>query len=142
MFWSLLQRNVISLQQLNDLLLNQFKEVARIKELWNSVQTYLEYKKKWKFYYAWFTMYILNKKVKNIILENFSGTSLNVNDIFSEEVQEPNIEDDMASIKSMLPLEDIQEKIEIKSKKVIFDKQSAIIHTNDDKLALILNVNK
>lgn len=39
--------------------------------LWVRIQNYLDYKKKWKFYYAWFTLYIQNKKLKNKILDNF-----------------------------------------------------------------------
>ena len=42
---------------------------------------YLDYKKKWKFYYAFFTFYILNKKVTNRILENFAGDNVNENNI-------------------------------------------------------------
>lgn len=87
-------------------------------------------------------MYIINKKVKNRVLENFTGTNVNENDIFSEEVQEANVEEDIVSLRSDLLVEEVAEKIEIKNKKLIFDKKSAIILTNDDKLALILNVNK
>ena len=43
-------------------------------------------------------MYILNKKIKNRILENFSAMTVNENDIFSEELQEANADDDMASL--------------------------------------------
>lgn len=46
-------------------------------------------------------MYVLNKKIKNRVLENFAGTSVNENDIFSEEIQEANNEDDIASIPSV-----------------------------------------
>ena len=97
-FWALLSKNIISLKELNDLLYLQFEEVEKVKALWITITFYLDYKKKWKFYYAFFTYYILNKKVSNRILENFSGVNVNENDIFSEEVQETNLEDEVASI--------------------------------------------
>ena len=47
---------------------------------------FLVYKKKWKFYYAWYYLYILNKKIKMNFIEMFSGTNVNENEIFSEEI--------------------------------------------------------
>lgn len=64
----------------------QFDRIDITKDLWISITSYLDYKKKWKFYYAWFTLYILNKKIKNRILDNFQGLQVNENDIFSEEI--------------------------------------------------------
>jgi hypothetical protein len=106
-FWATLQKHTISYRELNSMLRSQFDEIERIKQLWISVHSYLDYKKKWKFYYAWFTMYILNKKIKNRILENFSGTSVNENDIFSEEMHEGNIEDDLASLPSAIQVDEV-----------------------------------
>ncbi len=47
---------------------------------------FLNFRKKWTFYYAWYQLYILNKKVKMYILEKFLSTKINENDIFSEEL--------------------------------------------------------
>ncbi|CAD8103477.1 unnamed protein product [Paramecium sonneborni] len=141
-FWKCLQKEVIDLQELDDLLKSQFEKIEQTNNLWVQIQNYLDFKKKWKFYYAWFTLYIQNKKLKNKILDNFQGLSVNENDIFSEEVQENNLEEDIASVKSDQEQKIDIEKIDIKSKKIIFDKKACIIQTTDDPDALIIKVNK
>ncbi|CAD8070191.1 unnamed protein product [Paramecium primaurelia] len=141
-FWKCLQKEVIDLQELDELLKSQFEKIEQTNNLWVQIQNYLDFKKKWKFYYAWFTLYIQNKKLKNKILDNFQGLSVNENDIFSEEVQENNLEEDIASVKSDQEQKLDMDKIDIKSKKIIFDKKACIIQTTDDPDALIIKVNK
>ncbi|CAD8090150.1 unnamed protein product [Paramecium sonneborni] len=141
-FWKCLQKEVIDLKELDDMLKSQFEKIEQTNNLWVQIQNYLDFKKKWKFYYAWFTLYIQNKKLKNKILDNFQGLSVNENDIFSEEVQENNLEEDIASVKSDQELKIDMEKIDIKSKKIIFDKKACIIQTTDDPDSLIIKVNK
>lgn len=140
-FWNLLARNTIDLQEINKLLKQQFADIDRTKELWITMTLYLDYKKKWKFYYAWYTLYILNKKIQTRILDNFQGTNVNENDIFSEEIQENNMDDDLLSLDSQ-PQDLVQDKINIKNKRIVFDKKACVIHTNDDPAAMILKVNK
>lgn len=67
--------------------------------------------------------------------------SVNENDIFSDDIQENGAEDEVASIGSGMEGVDT-DKIEIKNKKIIFDRKACIIQTNDDSNALILKVNK
>ncbi|CAK58161.1 unnamed protein product (macronuclear) [Paramecium tetraurelia] len=136
-FWNNLQQTTIDMSEMDNLLQMQFKKIEETKHLWITITNYLEFKKKWKFYYAWFTLYVLNKKIKNRILDNFQGFQVNENDIFSEELQEHN--DDVNSVKSGF-LDN--EKIEIKSRKIIFDKKACIIQASDDIQSSILKVNK
>ncbi|CAD8096084.1 unnamed protein product [Paramecium primaurelia] len=138
-FWNNLQQTTIDMSEMDNLLQMQFKKIEETKHLWITITNYLEYKKKWKFYYAWFTLYILNKKIKNRILDNFQGFQVNENDIFSEELQEHNVDEDVNSVKSGF-LDN--EKIEIKSRKIIFDKKACIIQASDDIQSQILKVNK
>ncbi|CAD8121761.1 unnamed protein product [Paramecium sonneborni] len=138
-FWNNLQQTTIDMSEMDNLLQMQFKKIEETKHLWITITNYLEFKKKWKFYYAWFTLYILNKKIKNRILDNFQGFQVNENDIFSEELQEHNIEEDVNSVKSGY-LDN--EKIEIKSRKIIFDRKACIIQASDDIQSSILKVNK
>ncbi|CAD8148434.1 unnamed protein product [Paramecium octaurelia] len=141
-FWKCLQKEVIDLEELDELLKNQFDKIESTNQLWVQIQNYLDFKKKWKFYYAWFTLYIENKKLKNKILDNFQGLSVNENDIFSEELQENNLEEDIASIKSDQEQKIDMDKIDIKSKRIVFDKKACIIQTSDDPDAIIIKVNK
>ncbi|CAD8089602.1 unnamed protein product [Paramecium sonneborni] len=141
-FWKCLQKEVIDLEELDHLLRNQFDKIEQTNFLWVQIQNYLDFKKKWKFYYAWFTLYIENKKLKNKILDNFQGLSVNENDIFSEELQENNLEEDIASIKSDQEQKVDMDKIDIKSKRIVFDKKACIIQTSDDPDAIIIKVNK
>ena len=69
--------------------------------MWLKINQYLDFKKKWKFYYAWFTLYLLNKKIKARLMDNFSGMNINENDIFSEEIQENDLENEIISLKSL-----------------------------------------
>ncbi|CAD8195861.1 unnamed protein product [Paramecium octaurelia] len=138
-FWNNLQQTTIDMSEMDNLLKMQFKKIEETKHLWITITNYLEYKKKWKFYYAWFTLYILNKKIKNRILDNFQGFQVNENDIFSEELQEHNVDEDVNSVKSGF-LDN--EKIDIKSRKIIFDKKACIIQASDDIQSSILKVNK
>ncbi|CAD8107864.1 unnamed protein product [Paramecium primaurelia] len=138
-FWNNLQQTTIDMSEMDNLLQMQFKKIEETKHLWITITNYLEYKKKWKFYYAWFTLYILNKKIKNRILDNFQGFQVNENDIFSEELQEHNVDEDVNSVKSGY-LDN--EKIEIKSKKIIFDRKACIIQASDDIQSQIIKVNR
>lgn len=52
---------------------------------------------------------------------------MNENDIFSEELQENNLEEDIASIKSDQEQKQDMDKIDIKSKRIVFDKKACII---------------
>ena len=54
--------------------------------MWIFTNKYLDYRKKWRFYFAWYILFILNKKVKLSLIEKFEGlNNINENDIFSEE---------------------------------------------------------
>ena len=101
---------------------------------------FLVYKKKWKFYYAWYYLYILNKKIKMNFIEMFSGTNVNENEIFSEEIQDENAEDDIESVGSIGVEE--AEKIQIKHIEVAFDKTSCVFYVDNDDKGKILKVNK
>ncbi|CAD8068730.1 unnamed protein product [Paramecium sonneborni] len=142
LFWKCLQKEVIDLEELDNLLKTQFDKIEQTNFFWVQIQNYLDFKKKWKFYYAWFTLYIENKKLKNKILDNFQGLSVNENDIFSEELQENNLEEDIASIKSDQEQKVDMDKIDIKSKRIVFDKKACIIQASDDPDAIIIKVNK
>lgn len=67
--------------------------------------------------------------------------AVNENDIFSDEIQENGVEDEIASVASGIEGVDT-DKIDIKNKKIVFDRKACIIHTTDDSNALILKVNK
>ena len=82
------------------------------------------------FYFAWYYFYILNKKVKTNMLEQFTGTKINENDIFSEEIIQ-DIQDDINSIASDTKLEEA-ENINIKSPFLAFDKNSLVFNIDED----------
>lgn len=120
----LVQPQVV-LEDVEKLLRNIFADINNVKNLWFKLSKFLDYKKKWKFYYAWYCLYILNKKVKLVILEKFSGTNVNENDIFSEDLQNESIEDDVISVGSIVKPDDL-DKINIKKIEMAFDKKSCV----------------
>lgn len=76
------------------------------------------------------------------MLERFSGiTTVNENDVFSEEIQQDNMDDDLASVHSNLKPEEM-EKIQIKRVELAFDKKSVIFHVNHEIRGRILKVNR
>ena len=64
--------------------------------MWIFTNKYLDYRKKWRFYFAWYILFILNKKVKLSLIEKFEGlNNINENDIFSEEIQPDQVENEL-----------------------------------------------
>ena len=66
--------------------------------MWIFTNKYLDYRKKWRFYFAWYVLFILNKKVKLSLIEKFEGlNNIDENDIFSEEIQPDQVENELES---------------------------------------------
>lgn len=86
-------------------------------------------------------LYILNKKVKVMLLEAFAGTTVNENDIFSEELSDKINNDDIGSVASGEIIDD-DEKIEIGRPNIIFDQVTAIFHVDDNANGKILKCSK
>lgn len=59
-------------------------------------------KKKWRFLYIWFRLFIENKKIKLSMLESFEGTLINENEVFQEELKKEKKIDDDKSEKSII----------------------------------------
>jgi len=83
----------------------------------------------------------MNKKVKQVLIEKFAGTTVNENDIFSEDMMHENYEDEIASVDTIIKQEDY-DKINIRKMEMAFDKNSCVFHVNDDPRGLILRTNK
>lgn len=76
------------------------------------------------------------------MLERFNGTNnLNENDIFSEELQQENIDDDILSVHSNLKVDEM-EKIFIKKVEIAFDKKNVIFNVNHESKGKILKVSR
>ena len=101
-FWrNLLQRKVV----LDNLITINSENNAFLEsgiESWKKIQHQLQYKKKWKFLYVWFRLYIQNKKIKQQMIESFEGTLINENDVFQEEMKVEKKLDDDKSEKSII----------------------------------------
>lgn len=83
----------------------------------------------------------MNKKVKQVLIEKFAGSTVNENDIFSEDMMHENYEDEIASVDTIVKQEDF-EKINIRKLEMAFDKCSCVFHVNDDPRGLIIRANK
>jgi hypothetical protein len=76
------------------------------------------------------------------MIERFNGISnLNENDVFSEELLQDNIDDDVLSVHSNLKAEEM-EKIYIKKVEMAFDKRSVVFHVNHEYKGKILSVSR
>lgn len=56
----MLLKNVINLEELNQAIKRVFEDIEEIKKMWIKVVVYLNFRKKWRFYYVWYYLYILN----------------------------------------------------------------------------------
>ncbi|EAR94555.2 transmembrane protein, putative (macronuclear) [Tetrahymena thermophila SB210] len=139
-FWNMLLKNVIVLEELNQAIKKVFEDIDEIKKMWIRVIVYLNYRKKWRFYYAWYYLYILNQKVLLSLLEKFTGTFVNENEVFIEEYQTDQVEDDLGSVVSNSKEE--QDKIKIKKVEMAFDRRSCVFRVASDNLGKIIKVNK
>ena len=68
-FWALLKANVIVLDDLMDSYGKVTDAKKKCRKLWKNLVKYLSYKKKWRFYYAWYHLFILNKKLKAAVID-------------------------------------------------------------------------
>jgi len=84
-FWGMLLKNIINLEECNQAIKKVLEEIEAIKGMWKRVIVYLNYREKWRFYFAWYTLYILNQKVSVALMEKFSGNQVNENEVFFEE---------------------------------------------------------
>ncbi|EGR29365.1 hypothetical protein IMG5_156920 [Ichthyophthirius multifiliis] len=135
-FWQTLQKSKINLQECNKIALSVQIQIKELKKLWININNYLDYRKKWKFYFAWYILYILNKKVKISLIEKFSGiNNVNETDIFSEEIQNYQVEDEIDQAENT-------EQINIKKIAMTFDKKSCVFIVNSDSKGKILQINK
>lgn len=50
----MLEKEDINLSSCNQLLKENFEEIKKLQKLWKEMTKYLEYRKKWSFYYAWY----------------------------------------------------------------------------------------
>lgn len=76
------------------------------------------------------------------MLERFNGiTNLNENDVFSEEMVQDNIDDDIVSVHSNLKVEEM-EKIYIKKVEMAFDKKNVVFNVNHEYKGKILKVSR
>jgi hypothetical protein len=85
-------------------------------------------------------LYILNKKIKNAVLDIFQGTSISETFLFSEEMPNSNLQDDVISQDSNDEEED--KPIEIKNSKLVFDRFAGVLHVTDDRHGHIIKWNK
>jgi hypothetical protein len=85
----------------------------------------LKQKRKWWFYYAWFQVFILNKKLKNAVLETLQGTMVSEVFLFAED-EVINLQQE--EIKS----QGSDEEVPIKSSNLVFDRLAGVIHVSDD----------
>jgi hypothetical protein len=53
----------VNLKDLNELTKYSLSQLELLKQLWKDCMYYVDYRKKWRFYYCWYYLYILNKKV-------------------------------------------------------------------------------
>ncbi|KAL4499680.1 hypothetical protein ABPG72_017220 [Tetrahymena utriculariae] len=141
-FWAYLEKSSINLNEINKFAKFSQRQLDLLKKLWKQSMYYLDYRKKWRFYYCWYYLYILNKKIKVSMLERFSGiNNINENEVFSEELMMENMDDDIHSVHSNLKPDEM-EKIYIKKVEMAFDKKSVIFHVNHEYKGLILKVNR
>ncbi|KAL4476170.1 hypothetical protein ABPG74_009903 [Tetrahymena malaccensis] len=141
-FWAYLEKASINLNEINKFAKFSQRQLDLLKKLWKQSMYYLDYRKKWRFYYCWYYLYILNKKIKVSMLERFSGiNNINENEVFSEELIMDNMDDDIHSVHSNLKPDEM-EKIYIKKVEMAFDKKSVIFHVNHEYKGLILKVNR
>ena len=68
-FWSLLKANVVVLDDLMDLYKNVNEAKLKCNKFWKKLLIFLSQKKKWRFYYAWYHLFILNKKLKSAMID-------------------------------------------------------------------------
>ena len=74
----------------------------------NKLHFHIKQKRKWVFLYAWFHLYVKNKPIRNSMFEEFEGTFINENDIFSEEIKVfKNIDDDLSDKSVVIEEEDL-----------------------------------
>lgn len=59
-FWQTVHHNRIDLTQLLQTVEPNFSTLQTINDHWKDLSIYFDLQKKWKFYYAWFTLYIKN----------------------------------------------------------------------------------
>ncbi|EGR33918.1 hypothetical protein IMG5_031020 [Ichthyophthirius multifiliis] len=143
-FWAYLAKNTIDLYEINKKIKQSFHQIKQLKQIWQKQMQYLYYRKKWVFYYAWYQLFILNKKVKLFILEKFQSTKINENDIFSEELQNDDIfleKYDIESVDSNLRPENY-DIIQIKKPQMVFDMNSVVLHVDNDFKCNILKTNR
>jgi hypothetical protein len=74
-------------------------------------------------------------------MEKFAGVNINENDIFSEELQEENVDDDMNSINSNMKHDEFEKLDTIKNVEMIFDKNSCVFHVDSSHEGNIMKVN-
>lgn len=72
-FWHLLKQQLIVLDDLMEINADILQTNSICMLLWMKQIEYLKQKKKWQFYYAWYQLHILNKKIRNSLIESFSG---------------------------------------------------------------------
>jgi hypothetical protein len=77
-------RNKIDLTELTEIIRPNFATMELINDNWKDLARYFEIQKKWKFYYAWYILYVKNEKLKPVILEYF-GTEVHEEELFSSE---------------------------------------------------------
>ena len=59
-FWSTIHHNKIDLTELINTVKPNFNTMEIINDEWKELAKYFDYQKKWKFYYAWYTLYVKN----------------------------------------------------------------------------------
>lgn len=60
LFWETVHHNKIDLTELINTVNPNFTTLEEINDNWKDLAQYFDIQKKWKFYYAWFTLYIKN----------------------------------------------------------------------------------
>jgi hypothetical protein len=81
-FWEYVHRNKIDLTELIEIVRPNFSTIESINDGWKDLAKYFEVQKKWKFYYAWYLLYVKNEKLKPVIIEYF-GTEVHEDELFS-----------------------------------------------------------
>ena len=84
-FWETVHHNKIDLTDLMNTVKPNFATMETINDNWKELAKYFDIQRKWKFLYAWYTLYVKNEKLKSVILESFS-TEVREDKLFSDEL--------------------------------------------------------
>ena len=106
----------------------------QVKLMWRNLFSITENKRKWRFYFIWFTLFLLNKKIKQSYLVGFEGKLINENDIFVQDLKIEKNNDDDLSVKSIELDEQDNLIIPIDYKsQLVFDKFTSILQVSSDQ---------